>query len=583
VNFGIIGNCGYSALIEEGRVIWLCWPRFDSSFVFGELLDPSKGGAFAVESIEPKETRHEYLENTNVLRTVLESAHGSFEVLDFAPRFRLFERFYKPTMLVRILRPLSGEPLVRVRCEPTGNYGRERLGSWLASNHIQFQGLPWPLRLTTDIPLTYVAESRPFLLSKPHYLVLTCGEPLESPLEETSLRFLERTVDYWRQWVKSIRITKEFQREVIRSALVLKLHQYEDTGAIIASTTTSLPEFPGSGRNWDYRYCWLRDAYFALHAFERLGHFGEMERFLAYLRNICETHGDDLQPLYGINGDTQLTEQVLGHLHGYRGERPVRIGNQAHEHLQNDVYGEMILAVSRMLLDVRFASSEGFTGAQPLVHRLLKQIERRVEEPDAGPWELRNSKHLHTFTLLMHWAGARRAAEVGQVVGDSDLVERARTTAARARKLIMERCWNAELGALTQRAGAAHLDAATLLALHFGFLDPRSPEASSHVDAIRKGLQTDGLLRRYNAEDDFGPQQAAFTVCSFWLAEALAIIGRLDEARELFARILPLGNPLGLFSEDIISATGQLAGNFPQTYSHVGLLNTAFRLSEPWD
>src|SRR5690606_16580831 len=257
---------------------------------------------------------------------------------------------------------------------------------------------PAPLRRTTNIPLTCVQAARSFVLTGAKHMVLTFGEPLESPLVETAESFLERTAAYWRRWVKQTRVPRDYQREVIRSALVLKLHQYEDTGAIIAATTTSLPEFPGSGRTWDYRYCWLRDTYFSLNAFERLGHADEMEAFLGYLRNIAAEYGHDrLQPLYAVNGEARLHEEVLDHLDGYRGEKPVRIGNQAHEHVQNDVYGEMILAISRLLLDTRFAGVEGVHGARGLVHEMLAQIDRRMEEPDAGLWELRNSTHLHSF------------------------------------------------------------------------------------------------------------------------------------------------------------------------------------------
>ena len=290
LNYAIIGNCGYSALVRNGVVEWLCWPRMDSSFVFGALVDAERGGLFAVEPAHEATCEQVYLENTNVLRTLFRGRSGTFELIDFAPRFREHDRFFKPTMLVRILRPIDGEPLVRVRCRPTYDYGRLQAQHWLASNHIHYFNLPTPLRLTTNVPLTYVEEERPFVLDRDRHFVLTWGQPLEAALEETAERFLQRTMAYWRSWVRNGRVPRDYQREVIRSALALKLHQFEDTGALIAATTTSVPEHPGSGRNWDYRYCWLRDAYFTLQAFEMLGHTEEMERFLLYLRNICETY-----------------------------------------------------------------------------------------------------------------------------------------------------------------------------------------------------------------------------------------------------------------------------------------------------
>ena len=261
----------------------------------------------------------------------------------------------------------------------------------------------------------------------------------------------------------------------------------------------------------------------------------------------------------------------------------MRIGNQAHEHVQNDIYGEMILAISRLLLDSRFVGFEGLGGACPLIERLLDEVEKRLEDPDAGLWELRGEEHLHTFTLLTHWAGARRAAEVGDAVGARDLSDKALRIAEKARSIIETRCTDPDTGALTQSADKKNLDAATLLALHFGFWEPDDPAAARHVEAIGVQLNVGGLLRRYDVADDFGQQEAAFTVCSFWMVEALAIVGKKNDARILFERLLSHGNDLGLFSEDILPKTGELSGNFPQTYSHVGLINAAFRLSRSWE
>jgi GH15 family glucan-1,4-alpha-glucosidase len=581
---GIIGNCSYAALLDRGSVEWLCWPRPDSSFVFGALLDRQRGGAFVVEGVGAEEITQEYLENTNVLRTTFTGPGGSFELIDFAPRFAQYGRHYKPLMLVRILRRVDGEPRVRIRCRPVYDYGAVETRSWRASNHIQYTDLPAPVRLTTNVPLSYLEEERPFLLERDHHVVLTWGEPLEAGLEETAERFLERTVDYWRQWVKGTRTPRDYQREVIRSALVLKLHQYEDTGALLAATTTSLPEHPGSGRTWDYRYCWLRDAYFTLNALERLGSNDEMERFLVYLRNLGEESAGMLQPVYTISGGDRAPEREIEALAGYRGEKPVRVGNQAFEHVQNDVYGEMILAVSRLFLDARFAGEVPPSTALDLVGQLLDQIDVRLEDPDAGPWELRGTRKLHGFTVLAHWAGAQRAAEVASVLGDAALEARAGALQQRAGSILDGRFWDDELGALTQAADEPHLDAAMLLAVQLGFLEADDPRAERHVDTIREQLRINGdLLQRYRAPDDFGRPVAAFTVCSFWLAEALALLGRHEEGRELFDHLLTLHNGLGLYSEDILPETYEQTGNFPQTYSHVGLINAAFRLSRRWE
>jgi len=581
---GIIGNCAYSALVRDGSVEWMCWPRPDSSFVFGPLLDREKGGVFSIEGVDADTVTQEYVENTNVLRTVFSGPRGEFELYDFAPRFLLYDRYYKPPMLVRVIRPISGEPRAVVRCRLVYDYGRLRPTAWAASNHVEYRDLPAPVRLTTNVPLAYIEDERPFLLERDRHLVLTWGQPLEAGLEDTAERFLERTLDYWNRWVKGTRVPRDYQGEVIRSALALKLHQYEDTGALLAATTTSLPEYPGSGRNWDYRYCWLRDAYFTLNALERLGHSEEMERFLEYLRNLAEEEQGVLRPAYRINGSADAPEQELDWLDGFKGEKPVRAGNQAFEHVQNDVYGEMVLAVSRLFLDIRFVGSVPPKTALATVAGLLRQIEAKLEEPDAGPWEFRERWRLHGFTVLMHWAGARRAVEVGEALGDESLVAKARDLEERAFQILSTQLWNDGVGAITQVAGEPQLDAANLLAVHLGFFEEDDPRAASHVDAIRAALSVNGgLLRRYSTRDDFGEMEAAFTVCSFWLVEALCIIGRVEEARELFERLLSLHNGLGLYSEDILPETLEQSGNFPQTYSHVGLINAAFRLSRRWD
>ncbi len=580
----IVGNGSFNALVEGGRIVWLCWPRPDSGFVFGELLDAERGGTFSIEPAVPDAVDVEYLEHTNVLRTLFRGDGWAFEVIDFAPRFHRFDRWYRPTMLVRIVRPLGGEPRIVVRCRPTYDYGRTVPQCWAGSNHLQFGGLPAPLRLTTNAPLTYVQDGSPFLLTRDLHFVMTWGEPLEASLEETAEAFLVQTRDEWRRWVKSGRIPREWQPQVIRSALTLKLHQYDDTGALLAATTTSLSEAPGSGRTWDYRYCWLRDAYFTVAAFERMGFVEEMERFLLFLRNLCGDGVDELQPVYGIGGERRLEEQILTHLHGFRGDGPVRIGNQAYAQRQNDAYGEMILAISRLLLDQRFRTTEGVEGSRALVDSLVHQIERRLEEPDAGLWELRGSRQVHTFTLLAHWAGATRAADIAETLQLDGLGQRARKVAKRAEELIWQGCWDEKVGSLTQGVGLPNLDASSLLALHFGFLRGDDPRAARMVEAIATQLRLPGgLLRRYDVADDFGVPEAAFTVCSFWLAEALAMVGRREEARELFESILKGHNGLGLFAEDILVADGSQAGNFPQTYSHVGLINTAFRLSRSWE
>jgi GH15 family glucan-1,4-alpha-glucosidase len=585
LEFGLIGNCQFNALVDrKGSVCWLCWPRFDSSFVFGSLLDKEKGGSFQISPYEADISGDQvYLENSNILKTTFHTPKGDFEIIDFAPRFSQFNRYYKPTTLVRIVRPIRGEPIVKVSCQPTSEYGLKNLGATCGSNHIEYEGAPAKMRLTTNASLTMVAEEKPFLLTKTLYFCLTWGRPLESELERTCEDFLDKTLAYWQRWVKHCHIPREYQEAVIRSALVLKLHQYEDTGAIIAATTTSIPEAMGTSRNWDYRYCWLRDALFSLVALQRLTQFEEMEKFAIYLKNLVELKIDHLQPVYSVSGDGRLTEVVLDHLSGYLGHKPVRIGNQAHEHLQHDVYGEMILAIGQLFLDRRFGS-DGY-GSRELLQNLLNQIERHLEDEDAGLWEFRGAMQMHTFTVLMHWAGAKKALEIAEENHYHDMVKQAASLKKRSEEILNRDCFDKELGVFTQAAGKKEMDAALLMLINLGYLKKGDPLAAKQVESIEHSLRTqkNGLIHRYIHTDDFGSTENAFTICNFWLAEAYAHIGQYDKARELFEKLLTYSNHLGLFSEDIDPNTCEQWGNFPQTYSHVGLINAAIAISKPWE
>ncbi len=581
MNLALIGNCAYQALLDESaRVVFLCWPRFDSSFVFGSLLDSVKGGEFSILPSDPDAAiRQGYLPNTNVLRTVFDAPSGSYEVTDFAPRFLQYERSFKPTMLVRRVRPLAGNPRVRVTCNPVYDYGRLVPGVHSASNHIQWSIPDAQLRLTTNVPLSYVRESRSFALEGDSYFVLTWGQPLEAALAETCESFLGRTRRYWESWVKHTALPGCFQEAVVRSALVLKLHQFEDTGAITAAATTGLPEYPGSGRTWDYRYCWIRDSYFTLRAMRRLGHFEEFEAFASFIKNRAEDSPDHIQPVFGISGEKELTEVVLDHLAGYRGEGPVRAGNDAFRQVQNDVYGEMIAAIAPLYLDIRF-QPERFERSEPLIRRLVKASAATLETPDAGIWEYRGEQRIHTFSLLMHWVAGVVGARVAARLDDYDLEQSARELGERARALIEERCLRPDAGFYGDSTTTDNADASLLMMVNLGFLERTHPHAETHVRTLASRLSVAGsLMRRYQHFDGIGDTHATFTVCGFWLAEALARLGHTDEARACCAQLLTHASPLGLFSEDLDPVTGEQWGNFPQTYSHVGLINAAFAIS----
>jgi GH15 family glucan-1,4-alpha-glucosidase len=582
-DMGVVGNCAFLALIgTDTAVRWLCWPRFDSSFVFGPLLDEQKGGEFSIKPADAEFTSEQrYLTNTNVLSTTITTPEGSYRVTDFAPRFLQYERYYKPLMLIRKVEPLSGAPRVRVACRPVGQYGEQELTRRRSSNHIAFLGLEEEIRLTTNIPLTYVLDEEDFALNETKYLVLTYGAPLEAPLESTAERFLQNTNTYWRNWVKSTSIANFHQSAVIRSALALKIHQYEDTGAIIAASTTSLPEAPGSTRNWDYRYCWMRDTYYTLTAFNNIGHFEEIERYFQYILNISTKVVGKFQPLYGIGGQATLTETELP-LAGYMGNQPVRIGNDAYTHIQNDVYGQVLVALLPLYVDCRFRDPER-AAPLSLVEECLRLIEATMDQPDAGLWEFRHIAQKHCYTYLFHWAGSHAARQVARQHGDARLEELATRLLTEAESRI-EQCFYEERGAYTNAIGSTDFDASTIQLITMGYLDPASERAKKHLVELEKELKTpEGLFYRYRHPDDFGTPETTFLICSFWYVEALACVGRLDDAIREFEHLISYANHLGLLSEDVDAKTGSQWGNFPQAYSHVGLVNAAYRIAKKLD
>ncbi|MBH8567926.1 glycoside hydrolase family 15 protein [Microvirga sp. STS02] len=583
-DLGLIGNCAFLGLIgTDTAVCWLCWPRFDSSFVFGSLLDDDKGGEFSIRPTAAGgfTSSQTYVPNTNVLRTEITAADGAYRVTDFAPRFAQYDRYYKPLMFIRKLEPLAGTPRVRVACRPMGQYGELELQRRRSSNHIAFLGLEEEIRLTTNIPLTYILDEEDFVLNETKYLVLTYGAPLEAPLESTCERFLRETTDYWHRWVKSTSIGTFHQDAVIRSALALKIHQYEDTGAIIAASTTSLPEAPGSTRNWDYRYCWMRDTYYILTAFNNIGHFEEMERYFHFIANISTKVQDKYQPLYGISGKADLVETELP-LAGYLGNQPVRIGNDAYTHIQNDVYGQVLVALLPLYVDCRFAHPDQLP-PEKLATEALRLMETTLDQPDAGLWEFRHIAQKHCYTFLFHWAGGHAAQQVARSLGNKDMEARA-TRLIEAATDRIEQCYDAQRGVYTNAIGSENLDASTLQLILMGYLDGNSDKAKKHLIELEKELKTpEGLFYRYRHPDDFGTPETTFLICSFWYVEALACVGRLDEAAAEFEKLIKYANHLGLLSEDVDAKTGSQWGNFPQAYSHVGLVNAAYRIAHRQD
>ncbi len=576
---GIIGNCAYLAHVNKNTNIdWLCWPRFDSSFVFGGLLDKDKGGEFSILPAGDYISRQYYLENTNVLCTEISNPEGKYRIIDFAPRFFQFERYYKPLMLIRKIEPLDGNPRIKVTCKPVCDYGNKKQKGSRGSNHIHFTGDDEHMQLSTNISLSHIEDANYFALNEPKYLILTYGHDLNAAIESTAERFLRETVKYWRTWIKHSTIAGFHQSLVIRSALTLKIHQYEDTGAIIAASTTSLPESNGSGRNWDYRYCWMRDTYYVITALNHIGHFEEMERYFSYITDISFRDEERYQPLLGIAGERVLTERKLKHLKGYLGNTPIRIGNQAFEHVQNDIYGQVLVSMLPLYTDSRFIYSERKDSERWLDY-LLKKIERTIDEKDAGIWEFRNIANTHCYTNLFQWAGAKAALKMAKTIGNQLYAERAQLLIDKAAQHI-EDCYDPERKVYNHAVGSSHLDASTLQLILMNYLDPHSQRAKDHLSALEKELKgKDGLFYRYLHTDDFGKPKTTFLICAFWYVEALACVGRLDDAIEEFEQLIKYANHLMLFSEDVDENDGSQWGNFPQAYSHVGLMNAAHRIA----
>lgn len=582
-NYGIIGNCAYIALIDTNANIgWMCLPRFDSSFAFGGLLDKEKGGYF---SIQPEKdnytTNQQYLQNTTILETTFQAADGSYKVTDFAPRFRQHERFYKPLMLIRKIEPINGRPRIKVACQPMGEYGNLKPDKVFGSSHIRYTGLGAEMRLTTDISLNFIDSEQAFVLNKTKYIILTYGVPLEGPLGSTAENFLKKTIDYWRDWVRSTSTEHFHQEAVIRSALTLKLHQYQDTGAIIAATTTSLPEFPGSTRNWDYRFCWMRDTHYTLKALNDLSHFDQLREYANYIENLPTDEEERFHPLYPITINGIPEEEIL-ELDGYLGEKPVRIGNQAYEHIQNDVYGQVLVTLLPLFNDKRLISRDSYSLITK-VKSCLDMIEKTMDEPDNGLWEFRGINQYHSYTYLFHWAGSHAAKQIAGIIGDMEMAARANKLIKRSAEMI-EKCYDEERGVYTQAIGIKNLDASLLQLINMGYLDPKSKRAKQHIKVLEDELKAkDGLFYRYIHADDFGKPESTFLICAFWYVESLARMDRIDEAIEIFESLVKHGNHLGLLSEDVHAATGSQYGNFPQTYSHVGLINAAFAISKRLD
>lgn len=581
LNHGVIGNGRVLALISPTTAIeWLCLPRFDSPSLFGRILDREQGGwfGFQPESGEA-EGQQQYLTNTNVLRTVFDDGETAWEVIDFAPRVPDGLTVHSPIEIIRLVQPLSGRPKIRVTFDPRPDYARCRNPQLVPyGGGVEVQGCGVPVHLVTNAPMPFVLSGHPISLDRPHWFALRCGAISGMPGIPDVRHLMEQTVAGWRAWAKTCALPTFAPEAVLRSALVLKLCTYEDTGAIIAAATTSIPEAIGTERTWDYRYCWLRDAAFVVEALRRLGHLNEGERFIRFLREVAEA--GPLQPLYGIGGERHLPEEILDHLSGFGGTKPVRVGNAAAEQRQNDLMGELVLCLETVLTDPRLVIEDKTEGYFPLIRRLVEESIAAAPTLDMGIWEFRSMLRPYTFSRAMCWVAIERGAMIARKFGYESLASEWSAIADKERALILKRAYNKEEGFFTQVLDGKYGDASNLLLATLGIVNAKDKKFINTVEGYGQHLARKGLMLRYCNLDDFGETTSAFTICSFWWAESLALIGRLEEAVTLFNHLLSFANPLGLFSEDIDPDTGKLLGNFPQSYTHVGLIHAAMTISE---
>ncbi|MGH9387832.1 MAG: glycoside hydrolase family 15 protein, partial [Vicinamibacterales bacterium] len=444
---------------------------------------------------------------------------------------------------------------------------------------LEVVGGPTRLFLGSNLPLQYVEYGSPFRIDQPIYFALSCGRPPSVDSAPATELALQRTVRGWRAWAQTTALPSFAPDAVLRSALCLKLHAFSDSGAIIAAATTSLPEALGSTRTWDYRYCWLRDAAFVVEALRRLSQLSEGEAFVRFLRDMADA--GPLQPVYGVGGERQLDEAILPHLRGYDEVGPVRIGNAAYLQTQHDLPGEMVLCLETMLSDPRIVNEDRTVG--PLLERLVAEAIARSQEPDTGLWEYRTNPRHYTFSKAMCWVAAHRGAQLAGSLGMHERASEWNAWADTERVRVLQHAYNEELGFFTHTLGGEFPDASNLLLPTIGIVDATDPRFRSTVRAYERLLAEDGLMLRYRHPDDFGETTSAFSICSFWWVEALAMMGEVDAAVALFNRLQTFANPLGLFSEDIEPKTGRLLGNFPQAYTHVGVIHAAITIGEILD
>ncbi len=584
LNYGIIGNCRTAALVSEtGSIDWCCLPEFDSASVFAKLLDEKKGGQFAFHVDDSYEISQVYVKDTSILKTTFLSQNASFEVYDFLPRYLKKDKSYHtPPELIRYLKVTKGTPKLKVDFNPKLEYALGNTEIFIKENFIV--GLTEAdefdtLFLYTSLDKEAVANSNEIFLTNDAFFLLSYNEKIElTDMESISLD-LETTKEYWLNWSSRTPKFGTYDDMILRSAMTLKLLSYDKTGAILAAATNSLPETIGEVRNWDYRFCWIRDASMVVKVVSQLGHKRMIQRYLQFIIDLIPDKNEKLQIMYGINKEKQLTEKHLTHLSGYKDSKPVRIGNAAYAQKQNDIYGILVDVIYQEL--VKFKSDlDNKEELWTITKGIAWVVGKHWQEPDKGIWEFRTEDRHFTFSKVLCWVAIDRAIKISKLFHKSSKLERWKTLEKAIRNDIMENAWNEDMQAFTQSYNSTDLDASVLLMETYGFIEAKDPKFISTVKAIGEHLTNDGLLYRYKNKDDFGLPSSSFTICTFWYINSLFKIGEVEDAKQQFERLIGYSNHLGLMSEDIDFKTKRLLGNFPQAYSHLALIETAINLSK---
>ena len=582
LNYGIIGNCKSAALINEDTSIdWLCLPQFDSPSVFAKILDNQKGGHFLIKNLAKYTIKQTYLENTNILRTEFRNDKAGFEVIDFMPRYKNeINLYYTPPEVIRIIRPLYGTPTLSIDYFPALEYAAAQTASYIKEDFIvsvyDHENYD-TLFLYSNLPKQDIIEGNLIELTQATFFTLSYNEKLQTPGLDSCLLEFERTKLYWLNWCDKTPTYPYYNEVILRSAMTLKLLTYDKTGAILAAATTSLPESIGEVRNWDYRFCWIRDSSMVIRVISKLGHKKIVKDFIDFIIDLIPETDEKIQIMYGINKEKKLTETHLDHLSGYENSRPVRIGNAAYKQKQNDIYGILMDAIHIELIEypLLFEKKEELWS---IVKNIVWIVNNNWFLPDKGIWEIREEEKHFTFSKVLCWVAIDRAIKIADFLGknkDNWIVLR-----EEIKNDIHEKAWNPSVGAYTQFYGSDALDASVLLMEQYGFIDALDQRYINTVKATESELSYEGLLYRYKNKDDFGKPTSSFTVCTFWFINSLYKIGEVYKAKALFDQLLSYSNHLGLFSEDLDFKTKRLLGNFPQAYSHLALIDVAITFNK---